>query len=69
MTFKLLNLSNKNIESLKLLYYKRDLYIKNLENNYIELKTFDQFYNFYINKCNIYWGYEEEVEFGYLNNE
>lgn len=69
MTFKLLNLTNYSVDSLKILYYKRDLYIKNLNNKYIKLKTFDTFYNFYLNKCNIYWGYDPNIEFGYLDNE
>jgi hypothetical protein len=69
MSYKLLNITTKNIENLKILYYKRSLYIKDLKEEYKQLKTFDEFYNFYIHGCNIYWGYEEEVEFGYLDNE
>lgn len=68
MNYKLLNLKEKSKESLKLIFYKRDLYIQDLNSNYIQLNNFDMFIAFLNKGCNIYWGYEEEIEFGYLDS-
>lgn len=66
--YRLLNLETHNSkESLVILFCTKALYVKDLDNNYIEIRSIDALIDACGANKDTYWGFDEEVEFGYLN--